>query len=69
MRLDEFYSPEQDRSVKYHQDDTRKSRLTLEILNRLRKLRDIERAEEATYAEFAKKIYGVPAEGDDAGLI
>ena len=37
MRLDEFYNPEKDKQVPRDLDDTRKGRLTLEALNKLRK--------------------------------
>ena len=35
MRLDEFYNPQKDRSARRDFDDTRKTKLTLETLNKL----------------------------------
>ena len=45
MRLVEFYNPENDKSVPRDFDDTRKGRLTLEALNKLRKYRELKKAE------------------------
>lgn len=69
MRLDEFYDPSKDKQSQYNKDDTRKSRLTLNILNRLRKLRDIQAAEREVYNEFAKKMYGAPPGDEGDSLI
>ena len=46
MRLNEFYNPEFDALQKRSKGDTRKSKLTLEMLNKLRKVREIKKAEE-----------------------
>ena len=46
MRLNEFYNPEFDEFQKKHQDDTRKPKMTLETLGKLRKSRELQRAEE-----------------------
>lgn len=62
MRLREFYDPEQDRYSQRQEEDTRKPVLTLEQLNKLRKYRDIKRAEEAEHDEFVSMMYGAPAE-------
>ena len=69
MRLDEFYNPEEDHSQVRRKSDTRKPTLTLEIINKLRKTRDLERAEEARYKVFARKMYGSSPEdeGSDGG--
>ena len=40
MRLDEFYNPQKDRQATRKLDDTRKAKLTLEALNKLRKYKD-----------------------------
>ena len=67
MRLDEFYSPEEDRSAKYEKTDTRKPRLTLEQLNKLRKLRELKKAENTAHDKFCRIMYGATPE-DDGGL-
>lgn len=38
MRLDEFYNPEKDREPGRSLDDTRKTKLTLKTLNKLRSI-------------------------------
>jgi len=67
MRLDEFYSPEEDKSVKFKKTDTRKQRLTLEQLNKLRKLRELKKAENTAHDKFCRIMYGATPE-DDGGL-
>lgn len=69
MRLTEFYDPEQDRSSQFGKDDTRKTKLTLIVLNKLRKLRDLNAAEESAYGEFAKVMYGPQPDQDDSGMM
>lgn len=67
MRLNEFYDPEKDQYQQRTVADTRKSKLTLEQLNKLRKYRDIKRDEEEKHIEFVQKMYKAPSEGGDAG--
>jgi hypothetical protein len=62
MRLDEFYNPEKDRSAKKHIDDTRKTKLTLETLSKLRKYREIKKSENIEQREFASMMYSKPTE-------
>ena len=66
MRLNEFYSPEEDKHVQRSINDTRKSKLTLEELNKLRKYRDIKKAEETEHTKFVQTMYKAPAEGGEA---
>ena len=61
MRLDEFYNPEQDEENHRAPDDTRKSVLTLEDLNKLRKYRDIKKAEQIEHDKFVRVMYAQPA--------
>lgn len=44
MRLVEFYNPENDKATPRDFDDTRKGRLTLEALNKLRKYRELKKS-------------------------
>ena len=46
MKINEFYEPSNDKEAMRSEDDTRKSKLTLKELNKLRKVREISRAEE-----------------------
>jgi len=61
MRLNEFYTPEDDKGTYRSSTDTRKTRLTLEELNKLRKVRDIKTAETAEHDQFVRTMYAAPA--------
>lgn len=67
MRLDEFYNPENDDYTHREEGDTRKSKLTLKDLNKLRKYRDIKNAEKIEHDKFVRVMYALPA-GDATGL-
>jgi len=67
MRLNEFYNPEFDEFQKRSQDDTRKPKLTLEQLNKMRKIKAIKHAENAEHDKFVKTMYMPPAQ--DAGMM
>lgn len=64
MRSDEFltenYDAEDDEYGNRKKDDVRRSRLTLKHLNRLRKQREIHKAENSTRAERVRRIYAIP---------
>ena len=62
MRLDEFYSPENDEWQLRNPDDTRKPKLTLEQLNKLRKVREIKKAEQIEHDKFVRSMYAQPAQ-------
>ncbi len=66
MRLTEFYSPENDVWQRRDKGDTRKPKLTLEQLNKLRKVREIKRAEEIEHDKFVRVMYATPTQ--EAGL-
>ena len=66
MRLVEFYNPEFDSFVEKQKGDTRKAKLTLEQLSKLRRYREVKRAEEIEQNKFAKVMYAAPA--PDAGM-
>jgi len=57
MRLVEFYNPEFDEFVEKQEDDTRKAKLTLEQINKLRKYRELQKAEEVEHKKFVKVMY------------
>jgi hypothetical protein len=62
MRLTEFYNPESDQQNKIASTDTRKTRLRLKDLRKLRRYRDVKRAEQLEHDKFAKQMYGTPEE-------
>lgn len=68
MRLNEFYNPEDDKLTKREPDDTRKSKLTLEELNKLRKVRDIRNAESIEHDKFVRTMYSQPVQADTGGI-
>ena len=43
-------------------NDTRKVRLTLEQINKLRRMQEVRQAEQKQQEEFFKTIYGTPAQ-------
>lgn len=67
MRLDEFYNPEDDREIVRSPEFTRKKKLTLKRLNKLRKYRDIKQAEETDHDNKVRTMYAAPPA--DAGMM
>ena len=65
MRLDEFYNPEKDRQATRKMDDTRKSKLTLEALNKLRNYRELKKSEDMERKKLASLMYSKSG-GDEA---
>lgn len=63
--LVEFYDPADDELGKARMDDTRRPRLTMLHIQKLRKARDAEKYETAQHREFLPDMYGqaAPAEG------
>lgn len=62
--LREYYEAKDDQYSIVNIDDTRRPRLTLKHLNKLRKMREMNSVETAEREQFFQKIY---ARGDDAG--
>jgi hypothetical protein len=60
--LVEFYNPMDDEAGMAELDDTRRPRLTLTHLQKLRKSRDAARYERLQHAQTLPEIYGQPAE-------
>lgn len=58
--LKEYYDASDDEYSKVDIDDTRRPRLTLEHLNKLRKMREINGVEQAESEKFYKVIYAKP---------
>ena len=67
MRLNEFYEPSEDQGVQRSIQDTRKHKLTLEDLNKLRKYRDIKKAEQTEHENFVQLMYAQPSEQSAPG--
>lgn len=57
MRLNEFYNPEDDQFISRSTDDTRKPMLSLAQLNKLRKVREIKKAEDIEHEKFVRLMY------------
>lgn len=62
MRLLEFYNPEDDKLSVIDYDDSRRPRLTLRHLNRLRKNKDLSKEEKQHYLAFLPDMYGASEE-------
>ena len=60
--LREYYEAEDDNFYSAKIDDTRKNRLTLNHLNKLRKKRELERLEKQQRTNDYSQIYSKPAE-------
>ena len=69
MRLIELYNPELDEFVKRSKEDTRKSKLTLEELGKLRKVRDLKNKEKDEHDKFVKVMYAAPSGDAGGGLV
>lgn len=62
--LCEFYSLEDDESMQYDYDDTRRPRLTLRHLQKLRKAKDAEMLDKAEHLAFLPTMYNQPTSTD-----
>lgn len=58
--LNEYYDASEDNSIKANLSDTRRPRLTLRHLNKLKKVREMKRLESGKRARNIPKIYNVP---------
>ena len=68
-RDDSMYDPEDDKTV-YKLTDTRKHKLTLQILNNLRKYREFKKNEEARRAAIVSVVYApAPASAGEGGMM
>lgn len=62
--LVEYYDPADDVLGQAKMDDTRRPRLTMLHLQKLRKARDAERYEQEQHLNFLPDMYGVSAQPD-----
>lgn len=60
--LVEFYEPADDKLGQAKMSDTRRPRLTLIHLQKLRKARDVERYEKAQHVDFLPDMYDQPSQ-------
>ena len=60
---DDLYSPEYD-TLTVKRDDTRKTRLTLQQINRSRKFAEIHQKEQAKELDFVRQMYGIAANAE-----
>lgn len=60
----ENYFPEDDRASNRELMDTRRPRLTLRHLNKLRKIKELKKLEMAAHKQFVQDMYG-PQGGED----
>jgi hypothetical protein len=58
-----------DEFVKRSSEDTRKSKLTLEEIGKLRKVRDLKSKEKDEHDKFVKVMYANPTQDGGGGLV
>ncbi len=66
--LVEFYDPEDDQLGQAKMDDTRRPRLTMIHIQKLRKSRDAEKYEKAQHLEFLPDMYGQSDQQESGGM-
>lgn len=66
--LVEFYNPADDKLGVAHMDDTRRPRLTLVHIQKLRKSRDAERYDKLQHASFLPDMYGAAPDAAAGGM-
>jgi hypothetical protein len=59
------YNPQEDDLRKANMDDTRKPKLTLRMINRLKKIRATKKLEQSKKEGFLGVMYGAPKKEDD----
>lgn len=64
---DDSYEPEYDQSPLDY-DDTRKTRLSLSQINRIRKASEIHKKEKQNELTFVRQMYGVAANAEAGGI-
>lgn len=63
-----FIDPNEDEFMKAHPDDSRKPKLTLKQINKLKKIRATNDLENAKKESLLGVMYGMPEESDDGGF-
>lgn len=62
--LYEFYDPSEDQTVARDYDDTRRPRLTMKALRKMRISKDHEKVDNQDYLEFLPTMYGATPDED-----
>ena len=62
---DKSYDPASDESI-VNRDDTRKTRLTLRQINKMRKASDLHKEEQDKELHFVRQMYGLAANAEQA---
>lgn len=63
--INEHYEPGDDKQNQASLTDTRRPRLTLRHLNKLRKIQELKKLEAESHAEFVRTMYADPEEGGE----
>jgi hypothetical protein len=63
-----YYDPSLDKLKQRHLDDTRKPKLMLKHLNKLKKMRALSKLEKLKRQDLLGIMYGEPAGGEEGGL-
>ena len=63
-----FYDPAEDRYTRRELSDTRKPKLTLRDLNRLKKMRALKQLEQLQRQDILGVMYGIPDEPPGGGM-
>lgn len=63
--LFEFYEPADDEQMKAELSDTRRPRLTLRHIQKLRKMRDVRAQDRKEYLQTVQDVYGAPPESSE----
>ena len=61
--INEHYEPADDKMNQASLSDTRRPRLTLRHLNKLRKIQELKSLEMEAHDDFVRTMYGAPEEG------
>lgn len=61
--INEHYDPADDKMNQASLEDTRRPRLTLRHLNKLRKIQELKALESEAHDDFVRTMYGTPEEG------
>lgn len=60
--LCEFYEPAEDEQIQHNYEDTRRPRLTMRHLHKIRMSRDTEAVDKQDYLDFIPQMYGSNSE-------
>jgi len=63
MQIMEFYNPDNDKMGVVKPTDTRKKRLTLREIKKMRRIRELKRAEEDEHDKFVSVMYAPQPQG------